>query len=140
MAAALLEPSDVPDRRWDVIVVGAGAAGLAAAERLTGGGLSVALLEGRSAIGGRIRTRRMRGCAVPIELGWHVHDWNSYPFSRGAYSFVRVGGTRAPALLARPINGTLFFAGEATSPDQSGTVPGAIESGRRAARQILEKR
>ena len=32
-------------------------------------GLSVALLEGRSAIGGRIRTRRMRGCAVPIELG-----------------------------------------------------------------------
>jgi monoamine oxidase len=425
MAPALLEPPDVPDRRWDVIVVGAGAAGLAAAERLTGGGLSIALLEGRSAIGGRIRTRRMRGCAVPIELGaefvhgrseevfeiasaaallvdrlpntylaatksglkpqdsffdrferitglmrrtgrdrsvadflrahrslstagdppsspeehaqfrvvagydgvtnwlrsrleprrcgiflsmpareirwrrrqvtvrcedgqefrasraivtvpvgvlqaaaesagairfdpvppslrralsgiemgrvvkvvlrfreifwaregfleerrsdrarpdgelgflhaptaafptwwsaspaqvplltgwaggpaadalrglppsallsrvcrtlarllamdlgrlrglllgWHVHDWNGDPFSRGAYSFVRVGGTRAPALLARPISGTLFFAGEATSLDQSGTVPGAIESGRRAAQQILGKR
>jgi len=69
MAPALLEPPDVPDRRWDVIVGGAGAACLAAAERLAGGGLSVALLEGRSAIGGRIRTRRMRGCAVPIELG-----------------------------------------------------------------------
>jgi monoamine oxidase len=79
---------------------------------------------------------RLRG----LLLGWHVHDWNADPFSRGAYSFVRVGGTRAPALLARPISETLFFAGEATSPDQSGTVPGAIESGRRAAQQILGKR
>src|SRR6266542_5311472 len=69
MASALLESPDMPDRRWDVIVVGAGAAGLAAAGRLTGSGLSVALLEARPAIGGRIRTRRMRGCAVPIELG-----------------------------------------------------------------------
>jgi len=69
MASALLENPVVPDRRWDVIVVGAGAAGLAAAEQLSRAGLSVAVLEARPALGGRIRTRRMRGCAVPIELG-----------------------------------------------------------------------
>ena len=71
---------------------------------------------------------------------WHYHDWNADPFSRGAYSFVRVGGSRSPALFARPVAGTLFFAGEATSADQSGTVQGAIETGRRAADQILGRR
>jgi monoamine oxidase len=66
----------------------------------------------------------------------HHHDWNADPFSRGAYSFVVVGGATAPAALARPVEDTLFFAGEATERDQSGTVPGAIVSGRRAARLI----
>ena len=40
--------------------------------------------------------------------------------------------------LAKPLANTLFFAGEATS-DQTGTVAGAIASGRRAARQALAK-
>jgi monoamine oxidase len=66
----------------------------------------------------------------------HHHDWSADPFSRGAYSYVAVGGAAAPAALARPVADTLFFAGEATERDQSGTVPGAIASGRRAARLI----
>jgi len=66
------------------------------------------------------------------------HDWNADPFSRGAYSYVAVGGASSPALLARPVQDTLFFAGEATERDQSGTVPGAIASGRRAAKLILK--
>ena len=68
------------------------------------------------------------------------HDWTADPFSRGAYSYQAVGGADAPDRLARPIRGTLFFAGEATSADESGTVPGAIASGRRAARQALRRR
>jgi len=67
----------------------------------------------------------------------HMHDWQSDPFSRGAYSYAAVGGSGAHDLLAKPIEGTLFFAGEATSTDQTGTVAGAIESGRRAARQLI---
>ena len=66
------------------------------------------------------------------------HDWNADPFSRGAYSYAAVGGASAPAALARPVQSTLFFAGEATARDESGTVPGAIASGRRAARLILD--
>ena len=64
-----------------------------------------------------------------------THDWQSDPFSRCAYSYAAVGGSGAHALLARPLRGTLFFAGEATSSDQTGTVAGAIDSGLRAARQ-----
>jgi monoamine oxidase len=35
------------------------------------------------------------------------------------------------------VAGTLFFAGEATEGKKSGTVPGALASGRAAARRVL---
>ena len=65
------------------------------------------------------------------------HDWRADPFARGAYSYMGVGGTGAPRALARPVDGTLFFAGEATDGAQIGTVSGALASGRRAAREVL---
>ncbi|HEY2322270.1 MAG TPA: NAD(P)/FAD-dependent oxidoreductase [Thermoanaerobaculia bacterium] len=66
----------------------------------------------------------------------YMHDWQSDPFSRCAYSYAGVGGAEAHKQLGRPVARTLFFAGEATSGDQTGTVAGAIESGRRAAREL----
>jgi len=53
----------------DVIVVGAGVAGLAAASRLARAGAKVSLLEARDRVGGRILTRREPGLPVTIELG-----------------------------------------------------------------------
>ena len=53
----------------DVIVIGAGAAGLMAAGELLEAGLRVTLLESRDRVGGRIWTRREPSVAVPIELG-----------------------------------------------------------------------
>src|SRR5215470_18114089 len=60
--------SDCMDE-FDVIVIGAGAAGLAAAHALSARGLSVAVLEARERIGGRIWTIRPEGSSVPLELG-----------------------------------------------------------------------
>jgi len=54
---------------YDVVVIGAGAAGLAAAVRLTEAGRSVLVLEARGRIGGRIDTRHEPGLAAPVELG-----------------------------------------------------------------------
>ncbi len=54
---------------FDVIVIGAGAAGLAAAHALSARGLAVAMLEARDRIGGRIWTIRPEGSSVPLELG-----------------------------------------------------------------------
>ncbi len=71
---------------------------------------------------------------------WRTHDWQADPFSRGAYSYLAPGGVPARRVLARPAGGTLFFAGEGLHPDQSGTVVGAIGTGRRAARQLLRSR
>jgi monoamine oxidase len=53
----------------DVIVIGAGAAGLAAAAELARAGRSVLLLEARDRIGGRVWSRREHGLAVPVEMG-----------------------------------------------------------------------
>ena len=68
-----------------------------------------------------------------------VQDWQADPFSRGGYSYVLVGGRGARSALARPVEDTLFFAGEATDGEEAGTVAGALRSGARAARQILRR-
>jgi monoamine oxidase len=67
-----------------------------------------------------------------------LHDWQADPFACGAYSYLVAGGGKAREQLARPLSGTLFFAGEAAATDgESGTVAGALESGKRAAEQLL---
>jgi len=53
----------------DVIIIGAGAAGLAAAETLTRANRRVVILEARERIGGRIHTLHPSSLPVPIELG-----------------------------------------------------------------------
>lgn len=53
----------------DVIVVGAGAAGLVAARSLAGRSLRIIVLEARDRIGGRVWSCPMTRAAVPVELG-----------------------------------------------------------------------
>lgn len=50
-----------------VIVVGAGASGLACARKLVDDGFDVTVLEGRDRVGGRVRSEELDG--VPAELG-----------------------------------------------------------------------
>jgi monoamine oxidase len=71
-------------------------------------------------------------------VAWDTHDWAADPFARGAYSYVRVGGLEAQAILARPVENTLFFAGEATElAGHQATVHGAVSAGQRAADEVL---
>jgi monoamine oxidase len=59
----------VPSIGVDVVVVGAGAAGLAALAELDGAGTRVLCFEARDRIGGRVLTMRDPLCPIPIELG-----------------------------------------------------------------------
>lgn len=69
----------------------------------------------------------------------YTHNWQTDPYSRGAYSYVVVGGSDTQRELAAPLENTLFFAGEATDfAAHNGTVHGAIASGYRAAKEILQ--
>jgi len=88
----------------DVIVVGAGLAGLAAAVRLAGAGLDVTVLEAGDDVGGRVRTDHVDGLLLDrgFQLynpaypeGRRVLDLDALdlrPFSRGM--LVAIGGRR----------------------------------------------
>ena len=68
----------------------------------------------------------------------YTHNWSRDPFSRGAYSYPLVGGDDVGKRISRPVQGTLFFAGEAADPEgRNGTVHGAIGSGKHAAKQAI---
>lgn len=60
----------------DVVVVGAGLAGLACARTLTAGGLDVVVLEGSDAVGGRVRTDKVDG--FTLDRGFQVLN-TAYP-------------------------------------------------------------
>jgi monoamine oxidase len=70
-------------------------------------------------------------------LAAYTHDWGSDPLARGAYAYLPVNGLDAQQTLARPLDDTIYFAGEAISVGHIGTVHGAIASGRLAAAEIL---
>lgn len=81
-----------------------------------------------------------RRVASAITGAW-TYDWGSDPFARGAYSYPMLGGADAAKTLARAVDDTLFFAGEAyDGGGRNGTVHGAIASGLRAAKQVLRRR
>lgn len=57
------------DQKYDVIIIGAGAAGLMAARELLNAGKSVLIIEAKDRCGGRIHTITDSGFPLPVELG-----------------------------------------------------------------------
>lgn len=93
-------------RSADVLVLGAGAAGLSAAAQLAASGCSVLVLEARDRIGGRILSRHDPRLGLPLELGAEfIHGDAPITFEllRRAGSFaVDTAGTRLSMREGRP--------------------------------------
>jgi monoamine oxidase len=70
---------------------------------------------------------------TPLASSRWAHD----EFALGSYSHALPGHAGDRAILAAPIDGRLFFAGEATSPNFFTTAHGARDSGERAAKEVL---
>lgn len=66
------------------------------------------------------------------------HDWRADSFTRGGYTCVPVNAANAQSELAKPIDKSIFFAGEALSVEHVGTVHGAMRSGTNAAKLLLD--
>ena len=63
--------------------------------------------------------------------------WAADPWARGSYSHALPGRAGERAVLAAPVDGRLFFAGEACSPHAFSTAHGAWETGERAALEVM---
>lgn len=92
----------------EVVVVGAGAAGIAAARTLVERGLRVAVLEARDRVGGRLITTDLRG--HPVDLGGHwLHAGPINPL-------VRLGEARGEPLRIAAQEGHLLVSGRKGRP------------------------
>jgi len=69
----------------------------------------------------------------------HSTAWDLETWTRGAYSYARPGHAFAREALAEPIEGRLFFCGEATNAQHPATCHGAYLSGLRAAGEVMEQ-
>lgn len=74
------EPKTVGSRAADVLVIGAGMAGLTAARALLAAGKRVIVLEARDRIGGRIRTETIAGQTIDLGASW-IHGVKGNPLT-----------------------------------------------------------
>jgi monoamine oxidase len=107
--------------------------GGACARALEEGGMAAfadfAIAEICDALGARWRNR-----LTPVACS----AWARDPFALGSYSHALPGHWDARATLAAPVDGRLFFAGEATHAFFFSTAHGAWMSGLRAAQEALD--
>jgi monoamine oxidase len=116
----------------DVAVIGAGAAGIAAARRLLAAGLTVTVLEARPRIGGRAVTVRLKG--HPVDLGAHwLHAGPINPL-------VRLGRKRGEPLRRAPVDGHLFIRGRRGSRADRAALDRAFAMADRAMTQEARRR
>ncbi len=129
MPSAPRAPSS-SDRSADVLVIGAGIAGLRAAEVLVASGRRVIVIEARTRVGGRIFTDRSWG--VPIDLGasW-IHGVTNNPIAARA---------AAAGIAMTPSNYESTMYGVDGKPRPSGTlealeaqVAALVEAGRKSS-------
>ena len=67
----------------------------------------------------------------------HIADWTQDPYTHGAYGYTTVDTPSALALVTKPVQDTLYFAGEAMYEGPSmGTVEAALTSGKEVAEKI----
>jgi len=72
-------------------------------------------------------------------LAWHIENWTTNPFVKGAYSFDKVGVGNARSIAAEPVDRKLYFAGEAMNLNgHHQSVHGAIETGYKEVIRILK--
>ena len=124
---------------WEVTRAQAGASGILV--DFTGGDL--ASLSGGGTAGTRAAQFLSQVEPVLPGLGaaWNgratLDHWPANPFSRGSYSFWQVGQYTRFAGIEGAQDGNAHFCGEHTSIDAQGFLEGAVETGERAAAEVI---
>ena len=124
---------------WDVTRAQAGQSGILV--DYTGGNVSDTFRNGTP----MQHAQRFLAQITPVLSGltgtWNgratVDYWPANPYSRGAYSYWQVGQYTGFSGIERAPEGNAHFCGEHTSIVAQGYLEGAVESGERAASEIL---
>jgi monoamine oxidase len=124
---------------WEVSRGQAGTQGLLV--DYTGGKIGASFDSGTPAS----RAKQFLGQIEPVLPGltpqWNgratIDHWPSNPYTKGSYSYWKVGQyTKFSGIEGRP-EGTAHFCGEHTSQDFQGYLNGAVETGQRAAAEVI---
>jgi monoamine oxidase len=66
----------------------------------------------------------------------HIANWRNDPFTEGGYSYCTVESVKVQELFGKPIQDTIYFAGEAF---YTGPSPGTLEAALASARNVVER-
>jgi monoamine oxidase len=124
---------------WDVTRGQQGTAGILV--DYTGGTIGASF--GSGSAGSRARTflDQVEPVLPGLKAAWNgratLDFWKGYPWTKGSYSYWQVGQYTKFAGAEREQEGNCHFAGEHTSIDFQGYLNGAVESGERAAAEVV---
>jgi monoamine oxidase len=124
---------------WEVTRSQAGAGGILV--DYTGGKIGAGFGTGTPAERAAQFLKQLEPVLPGISSRWNgratIDFWTGYQWTKGSYSYWKVGQYTKFAGAEREPEGTCHFAGEHTSIDFQGYLNGAVESGERAAGEIL---
>jgi monoamine oxidase len=124
---------------WEVSRAQAGTAGLLV--NYTGGNYGATFGSGSPTSRAQQFLNQIEPVLPGISAKWngkaYIDFWPGYRWTKGSYSYWKVGQYTKFAGVERERQGNCHFAGEHTSVDFQGYLNGAVESGARAASEIL---
>jgi monoamine oxidase len=124
---------------WDVTRAQSGTAGILV--DYTGGNIGASFGSGTPTERATRFLKQIEPVLPGITSRWNgratVDFWLAYPWTKGSYSYWKVGQYTKFAGSEREQEGACHFAGEHTSIDFQGYLNGAVESGERATAEIL---
>ncbi len=124
---------------WEVTRAQRGTAGILV--NYTGGKIGASFGSGTEMSRAEEFLRQLEPVLPGITKQWNrratLDFWPAYPWTKGSYSYWKVGQYTAFAGVEGEREGNCHFAGEHTSIDFQGYLNGAVETGERAAGEIL---
>jgi monoamine oxidase len=124
---------------WDVTRAQSGASGILV--DYTGGTIADSFGTGTPTERAQQFLTQIEPVLPGISAKWNgratVDHWAAYPWTKGAYSFLKPGQYTKFYGVEREIEGACHFAGEHTSIDFQGYLNGAVETGQRAAGEVI---
>jgi monoamine oxidase len=124
---------------WEVTRAQAGSSGILV--DYTGGNIGASFGSGTPSSRAQQFLSQIEPVLPGITPKWNgkafIDYWQSYPWTKGSYSYWKVGQYTGFSGMERERQGNCHFAGEHTSIDFQGYLNGAVESGERVVSEIL---